>query len=406
MKLLATACLVAVALGTPDHLPHTVQTDKKALTKDAKEERAKRQEEIKRIEPIIVHSQMSKDQEAQLAKDVSEVEKMRKALAQAEHQAVEVKTESQAAEVPTKAQTPAPQAKAAKEAAPVAAAKADASKAPKVAEQKVAAVEPKKEQKVAVEPKKEHKVEVTKKVKPEAKPPAHEKAAVAAAPAKSGAVAEMKQRLAEAEAKGEQKAIAKLSSTSQKHASKKTNLRRTPIMRPRNFAKTVEQWEAGNPVGSKGMLHAGKVHLSHPHIAALPAVKAMPWTSTPSPVTTNATAVNLGAEKKVSGDVASPEVIAKFTESAQASAERAHKHLEEAKKAFAKTSENADKIHETGKKIEHTAGTIKYLYSTPEPPPPPTTQAPPAPKQKSAAYSPRSFLVASLLALGAVAWAC
>jgi hypothetical protein len=60
MKLLASACLVAVALGTPDHLPHTIQTDKKPLTK---KDKAKVQEEIKKIEPIIVHSQMSKEQE-------------------------------------------------------------------------------------------------------------------------------------------------------------------------------------------------------------------------------------------------------------------------------------------------------------------------------------------------------
>lgn len=77
-RCLTTACLVAVAMGTPDHMPHTVQTDKKPITKG---EKAKVQDEIEKIKPIILHSKMSKDQEAQLAKDVSEVEKMRKALA-------------------------------------------------------------------------------------------------------------------------------------------------------------------------------------------------------------------------------------------------------------------------------------------------------------------------------------
>lgn len=409
--------MVAVAMGTPDHMPHTVQTDKKPITKG---EKAKVQDEIEKIKPIILHSKMSKDQEAQLAKDVSEVEKMRKALAKVEHEAKEVKTQSKAtkvepvakqvAKVEEKVATPkaAPTATVSKVATAEAAApkaeapKADAPQAPKVAAPKVV----------------EAKATVTKSVQPEAKAVVHEKkSSTPVKPmhsdvVKSDAAAKMKERMAKAEAKGETMAVAKMSSNSHKHiTSTKTNFRRIPVMRPRNFAKTVEQWEAANPVGSKGLLHTGRVHLSHPHIAALPVVKALPWTSTPSPATINSTkatpaALNLGAEKKVEGDASRPEVIAKFTESAQASAERAHKHLEEAKKAFAKTSANADHIHDTGKKIEKTAGTIKYLYSTPEPPPPPTTQAP-APEEKSAANSPRSFLIAaSFLALASSTLAC
>merc|ERR1740117_2079483 len=365
---------------------------------------------------------MTKDQEEQLAKDVSEVEKMRKALAKMEHAAstqikdvkedtkvepaaakteeTEVVTTTAASKVAMSTPEPAPKAQAPKINTPKA-------QEPKVAEAK------------EVQFKSEQKPKVTKSAKPEAEPVLHEKKVAAPVEpvhhevVKSAAAEKMKERMTQAEAKGEKMAIDKMSSKSQKHtASTKTAFRRIPVMRPRNFAKTVEQWEAANPVGSKGLLHTGRVHLSHPHIAALPVVKALPWTSTPSPATTiNSTratpaALNLGAEKKVEGDAARPEVIAKFTESAQASAERAHKHLEEAKKAFAKTSANADHIHDTGKKIEKTAGTIKYLYSTPEPPPPPTTQAP-APKEKSAANSPRSFLIAaSFLALASSTLAC
>jgi len=422
---LTTACLVAVALGTPDHMPHTVQTDKKPL---AKGQKAKVQDEIKKIEPIILHSKMSKDQEAQLAKDVSEVEKMRKALAKMKHEATEVKVETeatkvapvakQAAKVEEKKVAAPPIAVAPKEAvakeavAKVAVPKAEVPKAPLVAAPKVA------EAKVA-EPKSDEKKVVAKsEIKPEVKPVVHEKKAVAPAKsepmhhdvAKSPAAAKMKERLAEAEAKGEKMAIEKMSSNTYKHKGT-TMFKRIPVMRPRNFAKTVAQWEAANPVGSKGLLHTGRVHLSRAHLAALPVVKALPWVSAHGPATTDsanatAVAVSFGAEKKASSDAASPEVIAKFTESAQASAERAQKHLEEAKKAFAKTSANADQIHETGKKIEKTAGTIKYLYSTPKPPAPPTTQAP-APKEKSAANSPRSFLlVAGFLALGGSIWAC
>jgi len=506
MKLLSTACLVAVALGTPDHMPHSIQTDKKPVNK---KEQTKAQDEIKKIEPIILHSKMSKEQEAQLAEDVSEVEKMRKALAKAEHQASEVKADAKVEavvketakaekkidtkteavskvsktqessktkknEVATKKIEPkvaeAKVTKAKVTEAKVTEAKVTEAKVteakvteakvtePKVAEPKVA--EPKVAEPKVAEPKvaeakvaeakvatakvdtaKEAKAPKAKVVeakmaeakptvakvaakavetkveqkKASAKPAVQEQSASSVKPvhhsvAKPEAAAKMKERLVKAEAKGEQMAIDKMSSTSHEHTTMKTtNLRRTPVMRPRNFAKTVEQWEAANPVGSKGMLHAGRVHLGRPHIAALPVVKALPWTSTPGPEVTNATkpdAVNFGAEKKASGDASSPEIIAKFTESAQASNERAQKHLEEAKKAFAKTSANADNIHETGKKIEKTAGNIKYLYSTPEPPAPPTTQAP-APEAKSAANSPRSFLIAaSLLALGATMWAC
>jgi len=508
MKLLSTACLVAVAMGTPDHMPHSIQTDKKPVI--SKEQT--KADEIKRIEPIILHSKMSKEQEAQLAEDVSEVEKMRKALAKAEHQASEVKADAkveavvketakaekkidtktaavskvskthkssktQTHEVATKKIEP-KMAEAKVAEAKVAEAKVTKAKVtkakvtkakmtkakvtePKVTEPKV--TEPKVTEPKAAEPKvaepkigeakvAEAKVATAKvdtakvakapkakvveakmaeakptvakvavkavetkvEQKASAKPAAREKSASSFEPMHHAvaqeAAAKMKESLAKAEAKGEQMAIDKMSSTSHEHTTvKTTNLRRTPVMRPRNFAKTVEQWEAANPVGSKGILHAGRVHLGRPHIAALPVVKALPWTSTPGPEVTNATkpdAVNFGAEKRASGDASSPEIIAKFTESAQASNERAQKHLEEAKKAFAKTSANADNIHATGKKIEQTAGTIKYLYSTPEPPPPPTTQAP-APKAKSAANSPRSFLIAaSLLALGATMWAC
>jgi len=414
MKLcLTTACLVAVALGTPDHMPHSVQTDKKPL---AKGEKAKAQDEIKKIQPIILHSKMTKDQEEQLAKDVSEVEKMRKALAKIEHAAstqikavkedtkvepaaakteeTKVVTTTAASKVAMSTPEPAPKAQAPKINTP----KAQEPQEPKVAEAK------------EVQFKSEQKPKVTKSAKPEAEPVVHEKKVAAPVEpvhhevVKSAAAEKMKERMTQAEAKGEKMAIDKMSSKSQKHtASTKTAFRRIPVMRPRNFAKTVEQWEAANPVGSKGLLHTGRVHLGRPHVVALPVVKALPWVSTPAAAnSTNATAavVNFGAEKKVNGGAASPEVIAKFTESAQASAERAHKHLEEAKKAFAKTSANADTIHETGKKIEKTAGTIKYLYSTPEPPAPPTTLAP-APKEKSAANSPRSFfLTASVLALG------
>lgn len=423
-RCLTTACLVAVALGNPDQLPHTVQTDKRPL---AKGERAKVQDEIKKIQPIILHSKMSKEQEEQLARDVSEVEKMRKALAKAAHEATEVKAESKATKVESveKQEAKVEEDKVAiTTAAPkvkVSTPEAAAPKAevPKINTPKVPTVaEPKEVEAKVVEPKSEHKTTVTKTVKPEAKPVVHEKKAAAPVKpvhhdeAKPDFAAKMQERLAQAEAKGEQMAIDKMATNSHKHTtSTKTNFRRIPVMRPRNFAKTVEQWEAANPVGSKGLLHTGRVHLSRPHLAALPVVKAMPWVSTPGPAATNSTnasaaALNFGAEKKVHGDAASPDVIARFTESAQASAERAHKHLEEAKKAFAKTSANADKIHETGKKIEKTAGTIKYLYSTPEPPPPPTTQAP-APKEKSAANSPRSFfVVASFLALGGSILAC
>jgi len=453
--------LVAVALGTPDHMPHTIQTDKNPVNK---KEKTKVQEDIKKIEPIVLHSKMSKEQEARLANDVSEVEKMRKALAKAEHQATEVKAESKQAKavvketakvdekkIDTKTATVSKVAKQQEAESKTKAPEVATTKAePKVAEAKVAetkVAEAKKtdakvatakmpeakaaeakvveakvteakatEAKVAakvVQPKGEQKAAAIKSVKPEVKPAVQKKTASSVKPVQIAAVnqaaAEMKERLVKAEARGEKMAIDKMSSTSHKlTTTKTTNLRRIPVMRPRNFAKTVQQWEAANPVGSKGMLHAGRVHLGHHHIAALPVVKALPWTSTPGPEVTNATkpdAVNFGATK-ASGAASNPEIIAKFTESAQASAERAQKHLEEAKTAFAKTSENADHIHATGKKIEQTAGTIKYLYSTPEPPPPPTTQAP-ALKEKSAANSPRSFLIAaSLLALGATMWAC
>jgi len=401
-------------------MPHTVQTDKKPI---AKGQKAKVQDEIKKIKPIILHSKMSKDQEEQLAKDVSEVEKMRKALAKMKHEATEVKVETEATKVAPVAKQAA-KVEEKKVAAPpievepkepvakVAVPKVEVPKAPLVAAPKVA------EAKVAAPKSDEKKVVAKSEIKPEVKPVVHEKKAIAPAKsepmhyevAKSPAAAKMKERLAEAEAKGEKMAIEKMSSNSYKHKGT-TMFKRIPVMRPRNFAKTVAQWEAANPVGSKGLLHTGRVHLSRAHLAALPVVKALPWVSAHGPATTasaNATAVavSFGAEKKASGDAASPEVIAKFTESAQASAERAQKHLEEAKKAFAKTSANADQIHETGKKIEKTAGTIKYLYSTPKPPAPPTTQAP-APKEKSAANSPRSFLlVAGFLALGGSIWAC
>ena len=81
----------------------------------------------------------------------------------------------------------------------------------------------------------------------------------------------------------------------------------------------------------------------------------MPWVSSPAPTNSTeslAVAVNLGAQKKTEVAVTNPEVIAKFTESAESSAARAQEHLEKAKKALETTKSNAAKIHETGKKIE------------------------------------------------------
>ena len=148
---------------------------------------------------------------------------------------------------------------------------------------------------------------------------------------------------------------------------------------------------------SAASLRAGRSLQPEAHIAALPVVKALPWVSK-SPAPPNSTdslaAVVDFSAKKTEAAAANPEVIAKFTGSAEASAARAQEHLEKAKKALETTQSNAKKIEKTGKKIEKTAGTIKYLYSTPEPPPAPTTEAP---AEKSAAYSLRTFGVAASL---------
>merc|ERR1712232_1485521 len=121
--------------------------------------------------------------------------------------------------------------------------------------------------------------------------------------------------------------------------------------------------------------------------------KGLPWTTTVEPQADvkALNALNLGGNAssnasstlgKADQSIASgkgPEVIAKFTASAQASAKRAQEHLQAAKAALEKTTHNAESIHSTGKKIEKTANTIGYLYSTPKPSTVVTTQAP-APK--------------------------
>lgn len=127
--------------------------------------------------------------------------------------------------------------------------------------------------------------------------------------------------------------------------------------------------------------------------------KALPWTSTTvgsakslAPVVDGAVNVlNMGSsniastahvseeKKKIVASGGGPEVVAKYTASAEASAQRAHVHLEAAKAALEKTVQNAQTIHETGHKVEKTANTIGYLYSTPEPVAPATKTTTPAP---------------------------
>jgi hypothetical protein len=83
-----------------------------------------------------------------------------------------------------------------------------------------------------------------------------------------------------------------------------------------------------------------------------------------------------------------PTSIHQHAAAAQASAEEAAQHLEQAKAAYAKTKANVQEIVKTGKKIEDTAGDIKTLYTPdgaeqPESPPTPAPAAKAEPEPAS-----------------------
>jgi len=141
---------------------------------------------------------------------------------------------------------------------------------------------------------------------------------------------------------------------------------------------------------------AGQVHfhVSDRHTTLLESNRALPWIKTgataakvPSLEDHAVQVLNLGKHAKagLAGPAPVPapaaveatkpkDAIQEYTESASASAERSLKHLADAKAALEKTTDLAEDIHSTGKKIEKTANTIGYLYSTTVPPAAETTK--------------------------------